>query len=74
MRRAQKELGSQLPLEAVEAGRERRLSDEESLGSAADAAATRDFEEALHLDQLNAAGFAVTWFVYGHGRSHKSYL
>jgi hypothetical protein len=58
----------------VEAGGQSRLGDEQRFGGPADAAAAGDLEEPLDLHQLNAAGLAVTRFVYGQGLRDKFYL
>ncbi len=74
MGRAQEQGSAQLPFEAVEAGGQGRLGDEERLRRPADAAAARHLQESLHLDELERVDLSVTWFVYGHGRGHKFYL
>src|SRR5207245_7338281 len=67
MRRAEEQRRPELPLEALQAGGEGGLGDEERLGGPADAALAGDLEEALDLHQLDATRLPVTGFFYGHG-------
>ena len=64
---AQEEGGAQLAFEALEAGGQGGLGDEEGLRGPAHAAPAGHLEEALDLDELDATWLPVTGFFYGHG-------